>query len=208
MWGAARRMPPMRTIRFRPHRLPAVLLALLLPAPVLAAANQGAAELHLDRGAVSALLQANLPSRVDVEIPVLGRVTLALSLAEPVTLVDGALDAVLGIELLETTSRGRVALRLVPEIDAEKGTLRFRAQRAQPQGDLAALPDLARLLPPVELPRMFDWLAPASGGGEPTLFSVAVQAVEVGKTRLVIKLGMATRAASPRAPRPAPAPPG
>jgi len=197
----------MRTI----PRTPAILLALLLAVALPANATTGAGELHLDRGAVSALLQANLPSRVGVTIPALGEITLALSLAEPVNFVDGALDAVLGVELVEAASRGRVALRLVPEIDAEAGTLRFRPLRAQPLGDLAGLPDLALLLPPVELPRVFDWLAPASGrGGQPTRFSVAVQGVEIGKQRLVVKLGMATREVAPRAPgsATAPKPPG
>ncbi len=186
-----------------------LLLALILPlAPLPAAAGTGVAELQLDRGAVGALLQAHLPSRVGVALPPLGKITLALAAPDPVTFLEGALETTLRVEIVEARLSGRVTVRLVPEVDADGETIVFRPTRAQPTGDLAGLPDLAPLLPPIELPRVFDWLAAPDSRGNATRFTVAVQGVAVGKDRLVVKLGLATRAAPPRpAPPPSKTPP-
>jgi hypothetical protein len=184
-----------------------LLLPLLLSAPP-AAAGTGAAELQLDRGAVGALLQAHLPSRVGVALPPLGKITLALAAPDPVTFIDGALETSLRVEIVEAKLSGRVTVRLVPEVDRDGGTIVFRPTRAQPTGDLAGLPDLAPLLPPIELPRVFDWLAAPDARASATRFTVAVQGVMVGKERLIVKLGLATSAAPQRAtPPPAKAPP-
>lgn len=187
-------------------------LSLLLPfliLPLPAAAGTGVAELQLDRGAVGALLQAHLPSRVGVALPPLGRITLALAAPDPVTFVDGALETSLRVEIVEAKTSGRVTVRMVPEVDADGETLVFRPTRAQPTGELAVLPDLAPLLPPIELPRVFDWLAAPDARTTATRFTVAVQGVTVGKERLTVKLGLATRAAparpaSPPTPKPLP----
>jgi hypothetical protein len=170
-------------------------LLLLLPPPP-AAAGTGAAELQLDRGAVGALLQAHLPSRVGVALPPLGKITLALAAPDPVTFIDGALETSLRVEIVEAKLSGRVTVRLVPEVDRDGGTIVFRPTRAQPTGDLAGLPDLAPLLPPIELPRVFDWLASPDARAAATRFTVAVQGVTVGKERMTVKLGLATRAAA------------
>jgi hypothetical protein len=178
----------------RPLGLSLLLLLLLPAAP--AAAGTGAAELQLDRGAVGALLQAHLPSRVGVALPPLGKITLALAAPDPVTFIDGALETSLRVEIVEAKLSGRVTVRLVPEVDRDGGTIVFRPTRAQPTGDLAGLPDLAPLLPPIELPRVFDWLASPDARAAATRFTVAVQGVTVGKERMTVKLGLATRAAA------------
>jgi hypothetical protein len=178
----------------RPLGLSLLLLQLLPAAP--AAAGTGAAELQLDRGAVGALLQAHLPSRVGVALPPLGKITLALAAPDPVTFIDGALETSLRVEIVEAKLSGRVTVRLVPEVDRDGGTIVFRPTRAQPTGDLAGLPDLAPLLPPIELPRVFDWLASPDARAAATRFTVAVQGVTVGKERMTVKLGLATRAAA------------
>jgi hypothetical protein len=181
-----------------------VLLPLMLLPPCAATAGTGVAELQLDRGAVGALLQAHLPTRVGVALPPLGKITLALAAPDPVTFVDGALETSLRVEIVEAKMSGRVTVRLVPEVDTDGETLVFRPTRAQPTGELAGLPDLAPLLPPIELPRVFDWLAAPDARSNATRFTVAVQGVAVGKERLTVKLGLATRAAPAR---PAPPPP-
>jgi hypothetical protein len=180
----------------RPLALAFLLVLLLASLP--AAAGTGAAELQLDRGAVGALLQAHLPSRVGVALPPLGKITLALAAPDPVTFVDGALETSLQVEIVEARLSGRVTVRMVPEVDKDGGTIVFRPTRAQPTGELAGLPDLAPLLPPIELPRVFDWLAAPDARAQATRFTAAVQAVTVGKERLTVKLGLATRAAPQR----------
>ena len=186
----------------RPLALAFLLVLLLASLP--AAAGTGAAELQLDRGAVGALLQAHLPSRVGVALPPLGKITLALAAPDPVTFVDGALETSLQVEIVEARLSGRVTVRMVPEVDKDGGTIVFRPTRAQPTGELAGLPDLAPLLPPIELPRVFDWLGAPDARTTATRFTVAVQGVTVGKERLTVKLGLATRVAPAR---PAPPPP-
>jgi hypothetical protein len=114
-----------------------------------------------------------------------------------VTFIDGALETSLRVEIVEAKLSGRVTVRLVPEVDKDGGTIVFRPTRAQPTGDLAGLPDLAPLLPPIELPRVFDWLAASDARAAATRFTVAVQGVTVGKERMTVKLGLATRAAAP-----------
>ena len=182
-----------------PRRLVLALLStLLLPLAALpAAAGTGAAELQLDRGAVGALLQAHLPARAAVALPPLGRITLAVTAPDPVNFVDGALETSLRVEIVEARMTGRVAVRMVPEVDKDGGTLVFRTMRAQPTGELAGLPDLAPLLPPIELPRVFDWLAAPESGSAGTRFTVAVQGVTVGAERMTVKMGLATRPAAP-----------
>ncbi|MCU0225252.1 MAG: hypothetical protein MUF27_14550 [Acidobacteria bacterium] len=180
--------------------LPALLLSL---ATLPAAAGTGAAELQLDRGAVGALLQAHLPARTAVALPPLGRITLAVTAPDPVSFVDGALETSLRVEIIEARMGGRVTVRMVPEVDKDGGTLVFRTTRAQPTGELAGLPDLAPLLPPIELPRVFDWLAGPDSGSAGTRFTVAVQGVTVGAERMTVKMGLATRPAASAARPPA-----
>ncbi|MCU0230609.1 MAG: hypothetical protein MUC67_04435 [Acidobacteria bacterium] len=176
---------------------------LLLPATSITPAGTGSAELQLDRGAVGALLQAHLPARVGVALPPLGQITLALAAPDPVSFVDGALETSLRVEIVEAKISGRVTVRMIPEVDKDGGTLVFRPTRAQPTGELASLPDLAPLLPPIELPRVFDWLAAPDARSAATRFTVAVQGVTVGKERLTVKLGLATRPAAPPSRAPA-----
>lgn len=146
----------------RPLSLP-LLLAVLLPVvPLPVIAGTGAAELQLDRGAVGALLQAHLPSRVGVALPPLGKITLALAAPDPVTFLQGALETTLRVEIVEAKLSGRVTVRLVPEVDADGETIVFRPTRAQPTGDLAGLPDLAPLLPRSSCP------ASSTGSPRPT----------------------------------------
>lgn len=158
----------------------------------VAVAGHGAGELALDRGAVAAILTANLPGPLKLSVPGLGAVSIRISPPDSVRFVDGGVAVMLGLSVEPFGLQGEAALRYVPEIDAKSGTVRFRAQQATLGGALAGFPDLAGFFPPLELPRSFDWAA-QNQAAFPVRMTIAVQGVVVEKERVVLKLGLVTR---------------
>lgn len=177
----------------RSIRLSAVLIALGFLAG-WGQAGPGLGELSLDREAVTALLQAHLPGTVGVPVPGLGKVPLKLRAGSPVFFRNKGLETEIVLELAEAGISGRLALRFIPFLDRDKGILVFRPVSARPSGGLAGLPDLAPLLPPLEFPRLFEWLAPGTSAGRQTI-SVSLEGIDIGEDRLLLKLGLAARGA-------------
>lgn len=187
-------------IRMTPRALPvsvwlrrlasAAALVLVASRPSLAAG--GAGELTLDRGAIAAILAANLPAPIEISVPPLGAITIEVSGPRSVQFLRGGVEASLGIAVDPVLLRGEALVRYVPEVDAADGIVRFRAERATLGGALAILPDLAPLLPPLELPRSFE-LTPAGRGAQSTPMTVAVQGVAVESERVIVKLGLSSR---------------
>ena len=171
------------------------LLALALVSP--ARGGGGVGELALDQGAVTALIAAHLPGPVKIALPSFGPITLKLLPPESVSFEADGIEARLGLVLVEAGVRGGIALRYQPVVDAQKGLLRLKPIRARGDGALAAFPDLAALLPPVEVPRVYDQVA-LGHASSPTMASVEIQSIEIQKERLVVRFGLKTT--------PAPAP--
>lgn len=172
--------------------VPLVLAAASTPVPASAAGPNGAGELSLDRGAVTALVAAQMPTRQRVDVPALGAVTLAFTPPQAVDFVDGGLQARIGVKVLEARTEGTVQLRLWPEVDAAKQVVRLRTTRAVGEGPLAVLPDFASLLPPIELPRAFDFVL-ISREGQRTGMNLQIQDVFVKQDRLTIRMGFVAR---------------
>lgn len=158
----------------------------------LAVAGNGAGELTLDRGAVAAILSANLPDPIKLSVPGLGAVSIHISPPVSVRFVEGGVDVMVGLAVEPLGLQGEAALRYVPEIDEKSGMVRFRAQKATLGGALAGFPDLAGFFPPLELPRSFDWTAQSQASSSVRM-TIAVQGVVVEKDRVVLKLGLVTR---------------
>ncbi len=160
------------------------------------AASNGAGELLLDRGAVTTLVAAQMPTRQKIEVPALGSVTLALTPPKSVEFFEGALQARIGVKVLEARTEGTVQLRLWPEVDATKQIVRLRTTRAVGEGPLAMLPDFGALLPPIELPRAFDFVL-VSREGQRTPMNLQIEDVFVKQDRLTIRMGFKALAARP-----------
>jgi hypothetical protein len=168
----------------------------VLPAGA-AAAGTGTVELLLDRGAVASIIAAELPSTQRVEIQPLGQLTLRLQAPDTVDFIEGAVQARMGVRLVEAGLAGTIVVRLWPEVDRAKNVVRLRATRAVGEGPLAALPDFSALLAPIELQRAYG-LVLDTRAGDRTPVLVEIEDVFIRQERLQIKLGMTTR--------PAPAP--
>jgi hypothetical protein len=171
----------------------ALLLALL---PVRAAfAGSGTVELLLDRGAVASINAAELPATQRVDVQPLGKLTLQLQAPETIDFVEGAVQARMGVRLVEVGLAGTIVLRLWPEVDRAKNVVRLRAMRAVGEGPLAALPDFSSLLAPVELQRAYG-LVLDTQAGDRTPVLVQIEDVFIRQERLQIKLAMTTRPAA------------
>lgn len=164
---------------------------LLFPA-LSAEAGAGAGQLLLDPPAVSALLVGALPGPTKVKVGNFGTVTVVMKQTREVRFTSGSVEATLLIRLAEPGLEGEVTFRLVPEINTRDNTIRLRAISAMGRGALAILPNLAFLLPPVVLPRVFESYL-QGGDGSAIPMAVSVEKVEVSEAWLRIGLGLATR---------------
>ena len=153
------------------------------------AALGGAAELSLDRAGVRDLLAAVLAEPIEIRGAAGARWTLAIRPPRRVDFADGGIEARLQVELPGIRQAVPFDVRYRPaELDAE-GHLGFVAERAEPVGAWGSLPDLAKLLPAVALPRRLGGdLALGSAGG--VGWTSFVQGVRVEPERLVLLLGL------------------
>ncbi len=163
-------------------------------------AGTGAGELALDRGAIASVVAAAMPGPQPVSLPGLGHVTMTLSAPGTVRFVAGGVEGDVGVRIAEAGLTGTLRLRMVPEVRAEDGVVVLRAERLTGQGPLALLPDLAALLPPIELPRSQRLLV-TPRGGRPTEVTIRTQGVRVTADRLVLLFGLTTRPAPAAASR-------
>ncbi len=156
------------------------------------AVSSGLGELSLDPGAIAAIVRAGIPGPIPISIPGAGEVSVLLEAPSSVRFVEGGVETSMGVALVELGMRGRVMLRLEPELLPKSGRIRLRATRAVAEGKLSLLPDLAPLLPAVELPRTFEWLAP-EGGHPHTRLSLYLQGVEITPERFVLRFSLSAR---------------
>lgn len=177
---------------------------LVLLAGVPAIAGSGAGELALDRGALASLIAAATPGPRALAMPGLGKVTVELIPPRVVRFVRGGVEFDLGLRLPQAKLEGQIAMRMVPEIRENDGTVLLRTARATGLGPLAMFPDLASLMPPIELPRTHDTVVQPKGGRR-TQIVLSTQKVEIQEERLVLLFGMTTKELPKDAPAAPPA---
>jgi hypothetical protein len=182
------------------HGLTAALAVLLAAAAPPALAGDGMAEVLLDRGAVGALVAVHFPVGTEVAVPGLGKLYVRFVPPETIDFVEGAVQARVGIRVVEMGVGGSALCRFVPEVYSGGAIVRLRVTSAVPDGPLAGLPNLAGLIPPIDVPAGYAWVAPDRRGGQ-TAFGLKIQAINVLKDRLQLKLGLTTNPASRRAAR-------
>lgn len=170
-----------------------LILLLALSSPTIA--GVGAAELALDRGAVAAIIAMATPEPRQFTLPGAGTVTLAIRPPSNVRFVDGGIETAIKLVVKELGHEEPVTLRLEPRVREEDGVVELVATRVQAEGLLAMVPDLARLIRPVELPRDFESVFQPKGAAKTQIF-VAVQRVRVTDERLILELGLATKRAA------------
>ncbi|UCF68049.1 MAG: hypothetical protein JSV80_01755 [Acidobacteriota bacterium] len=161
----------------------------------LALAAAGVGELSLDAAAVAAVVKSGMPGPVPVSVPGMGSVTLAFEAADTVRFIDGGLESRVSVAVQPLGLSGHVAVRYEPAIDRASGIVRLHATKVQGEGPLSLLPDLASLLPPVDLPRGFRWTFHPQGGTARQM-TLDVHAVTVTDERLIVKFGLQSRAAA------------
>ncbi len=169
-----------------------LLPGLALAADPAAASARGVGELALDPWALVALIGAAMPEPSRVDVPGLGTVTLALTPPRRIVFREGGIEARVGLTLRELGLEGAMRVRYEPFLERESGRLGLAAVRAEGEGALALLPDIAPLLPPAELPRTLRWLLPDPEAPRNAL-TLDVQRVEVREERLVIAFGLVAR---------------
>ena len=160
------------------------------PAP---SRGSGVGELHLDRGAVRALLTAAMAGPRRIELPALGAATLTFQAPRVLEFRDGGIETTLPFRLVlnEVTSHdASLQARLVPELDRLSGQVRLVAESAAADVGLPARLDLSALLPPVALPRGFHGSLPETLTTDPSQLALFVHAVRVDPERLVIEFGV------------------
>lgn len=181
-------------------RLPSAAVLALSAAALGAApcvAGAGTAEVFLDKGAVAAVVAANFPPGAQVAVPGLGPVTLRFVPPEKVEFIDGAVEARIGLRVAETGLGGSGLFRFLPEVTEKGGVVRLRTIRVVADGTFGLVPNLAALVPPIDLQGAFDWNVDNRGGGQ-TAFGLRVTAVRVRDNRLEIRLGLTTVPAATR----------
>jgi len=165
-----------------------IVMAALLPCG-MPHAGQGAAELALDRSAVTELLAAAVPERIVVSAPGLGELGIDVGPPSRVEFRDGAVEATfpLRIEGLEWT--GPLWVRYRPVVEPKYGTVRLVPAAAELPAPLDLAPDPTRWMPAVDLPRRLDWDVDLERGGRLRV-RCYLQGVKIDDERLVVQLGL------------------
>jgi len=172
------------------RRIALLWLALvLLGAPC---AFGGAAELALDRAAVTDLLAATLPGPIRVEAPGLGELLVHLDPPGEVRFVEGGIEAQVPLRVPALGWTGMLDARYVPEVEPLQGTVRLRAESIVPRSALPFSPEFAGWVESVELPRRFDWELELDDR-LPLGLTCFVQGLKVTDRRLELRLFLVTR---------------
>ena len=158
------------------------------PAPVVA--GNGAGELSLDRGAVAALVDLQLPGAIRAGLPG-GLAGIRIERAGPVDFRDGAVELPVRVSAPVAGVSVTLRVRYRPVVDRGSGTVRLVPSVAGGTGP--ALPfDAASLLPSVSLPRIVRQEVPGGPTGRASL-AMTLQGVRVDEHRVVVSFGLATR---------------
>jgi hypothetical protein len=167
-----------------------VLTGLSVPARA-----QGVAELSLDRAAVRDLLAAAVSQPVSVDVQGWGVITLEVTPPDTVQFTGGGVEADLSIRLVEQDLSLGLHVRYEPQVDRKDGTVSLAAVEATPDSPLPVPVDLAPLLPAANLPRRLTWSLDGPGG-KPIPIQALVQGIVIDSERLVVQLGLSSRAVS------------
>ena len=162
---------------------------LLLGAPC---AFGGAAELALDRAAVSDLLAATLTGPIRVEAPGLGELLVHLDPPGEVRFAEGGIEAAVPLRVPALGWAGILDVRFVPEVEPLEGVVRLRAESIVPRSALPFSPELAGWVESVDLPRRFDWQLELDDR-LPLGLTCFVQGLKVTDRRLELRLSLVTR---------------
>ncbi len=181
-------------------RVPAAAAVLLAATAVPAAAGGGQAEVFLDRGAVASLVSANFPAGTQVAVPAVGNVAVRFVPPESVAFVDGSVEARIGVRVPDLGLAGSALCRFVPEVSAAGDVVRLRVASALPDGPLSMLPNLAGLIPPIDVQGGYSWMSPDPRGGQ-TAFGLKILAITILKDRLQLRLGLTADTAARKAAR-------
>jgi len=170
-------------------RLPALLLFLSLATASSIQAGRGAAELTLDRGSVAGLIEAALPPPLTLDIPALGRQTIALGAPREVEFIDGGIELILPLRVGGLGQPVRLEVRMEPSIERIEGEMKLVPVHFNLVG-IPALPlDLATWVEPVTLPRRLQWSLPLADGQAMEVVGF-VQALRVLEDRLELELAL------------------
>ncbi|HHN74690.1 MAG TPA: hypothetical protein ENK10_05615 [Acidobacteria bacterium] len=159
---------------------------------VVFAAAPGLGELRLDGAALQAVVAGNLPGPMQVTIPAMGQAELRLIAPRTLRLVRGGIEGRFGVRVDAFGLEGSVDLRYEPKVLREQGIIRLEAVRAQAEGMLSMLPDLASLLPPVDLPRVLEWPAPTPEAPRVRM-RLYLQEVRIADEAMVIRFSLLAR---------------
>jgi len=178
---------------------PCVPIALAVVLPVLAAAHGGPAaagngvgELSLDREAIRGLLDAALPPPATLSLPGLPDLIVRFESPRGLELVDGGIEAVLGVVLEGIGYRGALRVRYVPDVERPEGIVTLRPDSAIPDVPLPVALDVRALLPAVALPRAMSFNVEGPQGRSLEM-TCMVQGVEVRDERVVVHFGLLSR---------------
>ena len=177
---------------WKPFTRAAVLAAFLFAVGSSRATAPGLGELRLDAGALQAIVAGNLPGPVSVTVPGMGPAKLRLIAPRELRLVRGGIEGRFGLRVEAFGLEGSVDLRYVPEVLRKEGIIRLRAVRARAEGVLSILPDLASVLPPVDLPRALEWPAPTPDAPQVRM-RLYVQEVRITDEAMVIRFSLLAR---------------
>ena len=133
-----------------------LLLALSWPAGSQAG-DRGVAELTLDRQSVRALVAAGLPEPLRLEVAGLGTLTFRVHRPERVEFVEGGVNVVARLDVVEAGLSVELRARYLPRFDPNSGVFGFFPESVVPDAALPVEIDLAGWLGPIELPRRFEW---------------------------------------------------
>ena len=170
-------------------------ILLVLTGMSVPARAQGVAELSLDRAAVRDLLAAAVSRPVPVDVQGWGVITLEVTPPATVQFTGGGVEADLSIRLVEQDLSLGLHVRYEPQVDRKDGTVSLTAVEATPDSPLPVPVDLAPLLPAASLPRRLTWSLDGPGG-KPIPIQALVQGIVIDSERLVVQLGLSSRAAS------------
>ena len=169
------------------------LVILLWGVMVVPARAEGVAELSLDKAAVRSLLVAATRKPLSVEVAGWGAVTLQIEPPATVQFVTGGVEADLVVLLVQQEISLGLHVRYEPQVDARHGTVSLAAVEAIPDSPLPLDIDLAPLLPAADLPRRLAWNLDGPAGDSIPIQAL-VQGVVIGDERLVVQLGLSSRA--------------
>jgi hypothetical protein len=176
-----------------------LLLVLSWPAGGLAG-ERGVAELTLDRQSVRALVAAGLPEPLRLEAAGLGTLTLKVQRPDRVDFVEGGINVLARLDLVEAGLSVDLLARYLPRSDPHSGVFRFVPDSVVPDAALPVEIDLAGWLGPIELPRRFEWeLELESGRRMPV--TCFLQGLEIREDRLELRLGLISTEGAAVAPR-------